>query len=71
MTFGTYLRHVGLNIKAARVKAELRQADVEEKTGINYRYYQRIEAGKVNLTLETLYRLAKAFKTNIEEFTKH
>lgn len=67
MGFGKYLQHVGRNIKAARIRAGLRQVDIEEKIGLNYRHYQDIEAGKSNLSLETLCRLAKLFKVDIEE----
>lgn len=38
----------------------LRQEDME-KFGLSYKYYQRIEAGKVNVTLKTLEKIAKAF----------
>ncbi|MEW6056609.1 MAG: helix-turn-helix transcriptional regulator [Bdellovibrionota bacterium] len=67
MTFQKYLQQVGKNIKSARLKAGLRQVDLEEKIGLNYRHYQNIEAGKSNLSLETLYRLAKLFKVDVKD----
>jgi transcriptional regulator with XRE-family HTH domain len=67
MSFNQYLAKVGRNIKSARIKAGLRQIDLEEKIGLNYRHYQDIEAGKSNLSIETLYRLAKLFKVKIED----
>lgn len=67
MAFNKYLQRVGRNIKSARLKAGLRQVDIEEKIGLNYRHYQNIEAGKSNLTLETLFRLAKLFKVSVKE----
>ena len=67
MLFSKYLEQVGRNIRAARIKAELRQVDIEEKIGLNYRHYQDIEAGKSNLSIETLYRLAKLFKVDVKE----
>jgi len=36
--------------------------------GFNYRYYQMIESGTVNLTLKTLNRLANAFGVSAVEF---
>jgi transcriptional regulator with XRE-family HTH domain len=65
-----YLKEVGLNLKQARKKIGMRQIEVEEKTGVSYRHYQNIEAGRVNVTLETLCRLACAFGTSVAELTK-
>lgn len=65
-----YLKQVGRNIKAARVRAGLTQQDVEEKCGLEYKHYQRIEAGKIDLKLTTINRLAKLFKVAEEELTK-
>jgi transcriptional regulator with XRE-family HTH domain len=65
--FDNYLRQIGKNIKAARVKAGLAQIEVHERSGITYRHYQNIEAGKVNVSLETLFRLAKLYKTTVKE----
>lgn len=70
MTFEGLLKQMGRNIKAARVRAGLRQIDIEEKVGISYRHYQHIEAGKANVTMRTLYTLAKLFKVSIHEFTR-
>ena len=38
-----------------------------EKFGLSYKYYQRIEAGKVNLTLKTIERIAEAFGIDVVE----
>lgn len=65
--FETYLRQVGKNIKTARNQAGLAQIEVHEHTGITYRHYQNIEAGKVNVSLETLFRLAKLYRTGVED----
>ena len=70
MAFPQYLKQVARNIRAARVRRGLRQVDVEEKIGLEYKHYQKIEAGKVNISLETLYRLAKLFKVEVDELTK-
>ena len=61
MRFETYLRLLGNNIKAARVKRGIRQIEVHENCGLSYRHYQNIEAGKVNVTIGTLFRLAKLY----------
>ena len=65
--FDLYLKRVGKNIKAVRLNAKLTQLQVVEKIGIDSRYYQRIEAGRVNMTLMTLYRLAKLFNVEMYE----
>ncbi len=70
MTFQQYLKRVGINIKVARIKAELKQMDVHDKTGLSYRHYQDLEAGKANATLDTLYKLGKVFKVDVGELTK-
>ena len=66
----TFLKEVGQNLKQARKKLGMRQIEVEGKTGVSYRHYQNIEAGKVNVTLDTLCRLAGAFQTSVAELTK-
>lgn len=67
MTLLVYLRKVGKRIRDKRVGAGLRQVDVNERSGLTYRHYQNIEAGKVNVTLGTLCRLAKVFNTSVKE----
>jgi transcriptional regulator with XRE-family HTH domain len=46
-------------LREIRSAKGLSQKDLEE-FGINQKYYQRIEAGKVNLTLRSLEKLASA-----------
>jgi transcriptional regulator with XRE-family HTH domain len=65
--FDNYLRQIGKNIRSARVKAGLAQVEVHERSGITYRHYQNIEAGKVNVSLQTLFRLARLYQTKVEE----
>lgn len=65
-----YLRQVGRNIKAARVKRGYRQQDVEELIGLTYRHYQSIEAGKINVKIGTLRDLAQLYKTTVSELTQ-
>jgi transcriptional regulator with XRE-family HTH domain len=47
-------------LKALRVESGLTQEQFAEKSGISYKYYQAVEAGrKKDLRLSTLERLAK------------
>ena len=57
--FGNRLRHV-------RRTRNLRQLDVES-LGLNYKYYQRLEAGQGDPTLLTMHRLAVAFEIPLFE----
>jgi DNA-binding XRE family transcriptional regulator len=65
--FKRYLRQVVQKIRDGRAQKGLRQTDVAEMVGLNYRHYQRIEAGTVNLKLETLYRLSKLFGVSVTD----
>ncbi len=40
----------------------LTQIQIADRASLDVRYYSRIENGKVNITLTTLYRLARAMK---------
>jgi transcriptional regulator with XRE-family HTH domain len=61
MDFNSYRRKLAANIKLARKEAKLTQEDMQ-RHGFNWRHYQEIEAGRINITVETLYRLSKVFK---------
>lgn len=70
MNLNEFLAQIGSNIKAARKKSGLRQIDVEEQDGLEMRHYQKIEAGQINITVETLLRLSKLFKCSVEDLVK-
>ena len=55
------------NIKWFRKQKGLRQVDLAESSGVQYRYLQDIEAGKKNLTLETLEKIAFGLDVNVSE----
>jgi transcriptional regulator with XRE-family HTH domain len=57
---------IGRRLREIRVAQGLRQQDMEGR-GISYKYYQRIEAGKVNLTLRSLEKLTAALDINVSE----
>lgn len=56
--FGTYLRRVGLNLRRARWRAGMTQQDVAAK-GVTYRYFQELERGERNPSLQMLFDLAQ------------
>ncbi len=49
---------VAKNLKSYRVKSGLTQAEVSNRTKINIRHISQIENGTLNLTLDTIERLA-------------
>jgi len=60
MTDERLLKLVGKRAKELRLKTGLTQEDMMSH-GFERRYYQRIEAGEVNLSLKSLNKLAKVF----------
>ncbi len=57
---------LGNRLRQARKQKGLRQEDLES-LGISYKYYQKIEAGKANITLQTIEKIADALEISIEE----
>jgi transcriptional regulator with XRE-family HTH domain len=59
-------KRLGWRLRQLRLAQGLRQRDLETR-GISYKYYQRIEAGRANLTLKSLERLAAALRVTVDE----
>lgn len=64
--FDRLLRVVGQRMREHRLKANLRQEDVEDY-GVSWKHYQKIESGQTNTTVRILYKLAKAFKCEAKD----
>ncbi len=60
------MKRLGKRIKELRTKCGLTQEGMQDH-GFNYRYFQKIEAGQVNVTLDTLLKLSKSFKCQIAD----
>lgn len=59
---------LGKNIKKARLKAGLTQAQVAEKAGIHVNYFARIERGEeLNPSYEVLKEIVKVLKMDLTE----
>lgn len=58
---------VGKRIKEIRKLKGLRQEDMEP-LGLSYKYFQKIEQGKANITLSTLEKVAEALGVSPGEF---
>ncbi|MBA3464254.1 MAG: helix-turn-helix transcriptional regulator [Deltaproteobacteria bacterium] len=57
------LRDLSKRIRAARKALALTQEDAAHQAKIDYKRYQRIEAGEVNVTVKTIVRIAMALET--------
>lgn len=55
-----YLAYIGANVCRCRGRLDLTQEELAERTGFDARFVQRIERGRVNLSIESLVRLADA-----------
>lgn len=53
---------IGRNLKKAREKLRLTQAEVAEKAGLHTNYYARIERGDAKATLKTLEVIFKVLR---------
>jgi transcriptional regulator with XRE-family HTH domain len=60
-------RFLGRRLREIRLKKGLRQQDLQDR-GMSYKYYQRIEEGKVNPTLRSLEKLAFALGVSVFDF---
>ena len=69
--FQLYLKQLGGNLKNERIKNGITQEMFAEMNNIDYKYYQRIETGKVNITIKTLYKLSKSLKINPNSLLDH
>jgi DNA-binding XRE family transcriptional regulator len=67
MTEEEYIKEVCTKIKLIRVKKKMTQLELACKIGIEDSSLRRIESGKTNPTLKTIYRIASAFEIEVEE----
>lgn len=65
------LKYLRMNLKKRRLDAGLSQQAFAEKLGLDYKYYQRIEAGNwPGLQLRTVEKIAKALKVEVAELVR-
>jgi transcriptional regulator with XRE-family HTH domain len=58
---------LGKNIKKARQKADMTQAEVAGKADIHVNYFARIERGEENPSIDIIEKIAKALKVKSSE----
>jgi transcriptional regulator with XRE-family HTH domain len=59
---------VGKNVRGARQKGGLTQEQLALEAEINHGHLSEIEAGRHNVTIELLEKLAKVLKVDIADF---
>lgn len=64
-----YRRIVGQKIRAYRKQAGLSQEKLAEKASLSYKYLGEVERGYVNVSLDSLMRIARALKVKIHDLT--
>ena len=62
-----YRRTVGQQIRTYRKGAALTQEKLAEKAGLSYKYLGEVERGVVNVSLDSLMRLARALKLKVAD----
>ena len=60
------LKHIGQNIKKLRMENQMLQQDLAAVCNIEVPNMSRIENGKSNLTIRTLYKIANALGVSIK-----
>jgi transcriptional regulator with XRE-family HTH domain len=63
-------KRLGNNIRKIRLKKGISQGDICRKLGVDRSYISNIEAGKKNLTLATIERVADALSVRSSELLK-
>jgi transcriptional regulator with XRE-family HTH domain len=60
----------GRNLRTARVKAGLTQAQLAERTSLTQQYVSWVEAGRANITLATMTGLARVVREDVSELLR-
>ena len=59
-----FKKQIGLNIRALRVKKELKQSDLADFAQLNINSIGKIERGEQNFTISSLFAIAKVLKVH-------
>ncbi len=63
---GAFSKAVGQEVRSARTKLGLTQAQVAGKLGVSPAYITNVEAGRLNLTIGQLAHIAAAMQVGLE-----
>lgn len=64
-----FLKNFGNTLKSKRKMMKINQATAAENLAINYRHYQDIEGGKINLKTNTLLKLTNYYNIKLADIT--
>ena len=64
------LKNFGLNCKIQRMKLNMSQDDVVEKTGFSKSYISNVETAKCSISLVNATKFAKVYNKGLEELLK-
>ena len=65
-----YRKVVGQQIRAYRKQADLSQEKLAEKASLSYKYLGEVERGYVNVSLDSLMRIARSLKVKVHDLTR-
>jgi len=65
-----YRRIVGQHIRTYRKQAKLSQEQLAERASLSYKYLGEVERGIVNVSLDSLMRIAKALSLKVSDLTR-
>ena len=68
MTEREFLAGLGLRIKELRIKKNISQKDLAMECNFEKASMSRIEAGKTNITILTLYKIMTALDADVKDF---
>lgn len=63
------MKKLGNNVKRLRQALGVSQESMRDY-GFNYRYFQKLEAGQANVTLDTMVKLSHAFKCKLTDLVE-
>ena len=63
-------KKLGNNIRWVRLSRKMKQSDLCRKLNVDRAYISNIESGKMNPTLSTIERIAKALNVSLEELMR-
>lgn len=60
----------GRSVKAARVKANMTQTELADRSGLRQHHVSQIENGQINVTLATMARLARVLGDEVSDMLR-
>ncbi len=66
-TFEEQLQFVGENIRKMRLDKKMTQAELAEKSDLDKQSIFRIEKGKLNMSIATLFKIADALEVSTDK----